>query len=53
MQVKDIHKFEKLNNVSVSVYGWVDKTDKNKGYAYPIRVSKNVVDQHVQLLLLD
>ena len=31
----------------------MDKTDKDEGYAYPIRVSKNVADQHVQLLLLD
>ena len=52
MQVKEIHKFEKLNNVCISVYGWRKKTDKDAGYAYPIKVSKNVTEQHIQLLLL-
>ena len=53
MQVKDIHKFEKLNNVSISVYGWVNKTDNDEGYAYPIKVSKDVTKEHIQLLLLE
>ena len=53
MQVRDIHKFEKLNDVSVSVYGWKDKTDDEDGYCYPVRFSENVTAPHVQLLLLD
>jgi hypothetical protein len=53
MQVKDIHKFEKLNNVSVSVYGWRNTTKKEDGFAYPIKVSKDVTKQHIQLLLLE
>ena len=53
MQVKDIHKFEKLNNVSISVYGWANKTDNDEGYAYPIKVSKDASKEHIQLLLLE
>ena len=47
MQVKDIHKFENLINVSLSVYGWTKKTNKDDGFAYPIKVSKDVMKKHV------
>jgi hypothetical protein len=40
MQVKDIPKFEKLNDVSISVYGWVNKTDKMWVMHIPLKCLK-------------
>ena len=43
--------FEKLNNISVSVYGW--KETEKDGFAYPLKLSKDLMKKHVQLLLLE
>ena len=40
--LKDIPKFERLNNVSVSVYAW-----GQEGFMYPLKVSKEVNKRHV------
>ena len=47
ISLQQISKFEKLNNISVSVYGYEDKT------IYPLRVSIETYenDRHVELLL--
>ena len=57
MELKDIPRFEKQNNISVSVYGW-EPTKKNKdgevepGYVYTLRVAQDVKPNHVNLLTL-
>ena len=56
MELKDIPRFEQ-NNISVSVYGW-EPMKKNKdgevepGYAYTLRVAKDVKPHHVNLLMI-
>ena len=57
MQLKDIPRFEKQNNISVSVYGW-ESAKKNKdgevepGYAYTLRVAKDIKPNHVNVLMI-
>ena len=46
VKVKDIHKFEIQNKISVNVLGF------EKGNLYPVHVTKERFDQHVNLLLL-
>ena len=48
MELKDISRFEKLNEVSVNVYGY------NQNEIYPLRVSTRTSDysHHVNLLLI-
>ena len=50
-------KFEHQNNISVSVYGWEegktnDDDEEKPGFAYPLRVAKEVKPRHVDLLLI-
>ena len=49
MTLKDIPKFERLNNVSISVYGYQEGLE---GFVYPLKVSKEVNERHVDLLLI-
>ena len=46
VKVKDIHKFEIQNKISVNVLGF------EKGNLYPVHVTKERFDQHVNLLLI-
>ena len=48
MALNDIPKFERLNIVSVSVYAW-----SQEGFIYPLKVSKEVNERHVNLFLID
>ena len=53
MALKDIPKFEKVNNVSISVCGYQDgKGEDQEGFVYPLKVSKEVNERHVDLLLI-
>ena len=53
MTLKDIPKFEKLNNVSTSVYEYQEgKAGYQEGFIYPLEVSKEVKGRHVNLLLI-
>ena len=49
MVLSDIPKFERKNNISISVYGYQDGKD---GYVYPLKISKEVNERHVDLLLI-
>ena len=52
MNLKDIPKFERLNNVSISVYAYQEgKAVGQEGFIYPLKVSKEVKERHVDLLL--
>ena len=57
MQLKDIPRFERQNDVSISVYGW-KTTQKNKdgeeepGFAYPLHNAQEVKPNHVNLLMI-
>ena len=53
VMLKDIPKFERRNNIAISVYGWNDSTDEEKGYLYPLKVSKEPGKIHVQFLLIE
>ena len=54
--LKDIPKFEKQNDVSISVYGWEQKWKADKqnvvGFPFPLKVSKEVKAKHVNMLLI-
>ena len=54
MKLKDIPRFERQNDISVSVYAWEEgkEEDGELGFVYPLRVSKEVKPQHVNLLLI-
>lgn len=54
--LKDIPKFEKKNDISVSVYGWEKERatkDSFDYFLYPLQVTKTVKFTHVNLLLLE
>ena len=57
MQLKDIPRFERQNDVSISVYWW-KPTQKNKdgeeepGFAYPLHNAQEVKPNHVNLLMI-
>ena len=58
MEVKDISKFERRNNISISVYGY-EKPKKNsdgvvteEGFIYPLQVVREVKEKHVNLLMI-
>ena len=55
MRVCDIVKFERNNNISISVYGVEEEFDPSvnglTGYLYPIKVAKDVREKHVDLLM--
>ena len=48
MHVTDIPKFERQNDITVSVYGFDEKDE----VLYPIKVSKEKKEHHVDLLLV-
>lgn len=48
MKIKQISQFEKLNDISVNVFGWCNKTAK----AFPLRISKLTGVHHVDLLYI-
>ena len=53
MALSDIPKFEKVNNVSISVYGHQKgKEEDQEGFVYPLKVSKEVNERHFDLLLI-
>ena len=57
MQLKDITRFERQNNISVSVYGWEpakenEEGEQEVGFAYVLRVAEQVKPQHVNLLMI-
>ena len=54
MQLKDIPKFERQNDISVSVFGWESDTneDDELGFVYTLRMSKEVKSRHVNLLMI-
>ena len=53
MTLKDIPKFERLNNVSISVYAYHEgKPGGQEGFIYPLKVSKEVNERHIDLLLI-
>ena len=57
MELKDIPRFEKQNNISVSLYGWKKaRINKDKevepGYAYTLRIAEDVKLNHVNLLMI-
>ena len=54
---QSIAKFERQNDVSISVYGWEEsRVDDNEneipGFAYPLHVATEVKSRHVNLLLI-
>ena len=54
---QNMTKFEHQNDISVSVYGWEegktnDDDEEKPGFAYPLRVAKEVKPRHVDLLLI-
>ena len=51
MALKDIPKFERLY-VSISVYGYQEGKAGQEGFLYPLEVSKEVNEPHVDLLLI-
>ena len=54
VQLKDIPRFERQNNISVSVYGWESDTDEDDelGFVYTLRMAKEVKPRHVNLLMI-
>ena len=54
MQLKDIPKFERQNDISVSVYGWESDTneDDELGFVYTLHMAKEVKPHHVNLLMI-
>ena len=52
MALKDIPKFEKANNVSISVYGYQEGKEGQEGFVYHLKVSKEVNERRVNLLLI-
>ena len=58
MALKDVAKFERLNNISVSVYGY-EKPKKNsegvvteEGFIHTLQVARELKERHVNLLLI-
>ena len=50
--LKDIAIFERVNNVSVNVYG-IDEESENQSEIYPLRICKNFIrDRHFDLLYI-
>ena len=49
MALTNIPKFERRNNVSISVYGY---QEGKEGFVYPLKVSKEQSERHVNLLLM-
>ena len=41
-----------MNNISISVYGCKEGKEVQKGFVYPLKVSKEVSERHVNLLLI-
>ena len=46
MQIKDVGKIEKQNSINISIFGYED------GKIYPIRVSREKYDDHMELLYI-
>ena len=51
MKLKDIPRFERQNNISVSVYGWEpakenEDGEQEVGFAYVLRVATEVTQAH-------
>ena len=46
MQIKDVGKIEKQNPINISIFGYED------GNIYPIRVSREKYDDHMELLYI-
>ena len=51
MGLKNIPKFEKAN-VSISVYGYQESKEDQEGYIYPLKVTKEMNERHVNLILV-
>ena len=57
LQLKDILKFERQNDISVSVYAWEPENNNEDGeddieFAYTLRVAKDIKPRHVNLLMI-
>ena len=50
--LKDIDRFERQNDVSVSVYGFEEGKEEEEGVVYPLRVTRIVKPKHVNMLLI-
>ena len=48
----DIPKFERLNNVSISVYRYQERKEDREGFVSPLKGSKEVSERYVDLLLI-
>ena len=56
MALNDIPKFERKNNISISVYGYdckkINGEEEEEGFAHPLKIAKDVMERHVNLLLI-
>ena len=57
MKLSDIPRFERQNDISVSVYGWEkgksnDDDEEEPDYVYTLRVAREVKARHADLLLI-
>ena len=50
MGLKNIPKFEKANNISISVYGYQKGKEGQEGIIHPLKVTKEMNERHVNLL---
>ena len=52
MALKDIPKFEKANTFSISVNGYQEGKEDQEGFIIPLKVTKEVNERRVNLLLI-
>ena len=55
MALKDNARFERMNNISISVYGYKNgqkDKEKEKGFVYPLQVAQELKERHVNMLLI-
>jgi len=51
LRIKDIHKFDKLNNFAINVFGY--SYENNIESYYPLRISENVQQQPIDPLYIE
>lgn len=56
MSLKNIPKFERQNNCSISIYGFEEKfhhdTENWERYVYPMKVARELKERHVDMLMI-
>ena len=52
MILSDILRFERQNAMSISVYGYQDGKDRQERFVYLLKVTKDMKEHHVDLLLI-